>query len=208
MLSYLEPLPDDKSWWYIEVPRTGSSTMMRVLQKQFKCNATAAKHWPVLPPPFFLKEAVSVIGIRNPYSRALSCYQFFTVPGEVTFKQWLKDRIEHSFFDWHIEARPQAYWYGLHDKWDFVIRQEELRDDYFKFLQEVSPRLAQILPLELQRYNSINGTWQNRRQKRTQRLRPWENYFDQESKELTEKLYEEDFIALQPYYGRPFDETL
>ena len=28
------------------------------------------------------------------------------------------------------------------------------------------------------------------------------------TKKLTEELYEEDFIALQPYYERPFDETL
>ena len=208
MLAYIEKLPDEKHWWYIEVPRTGSSTMMRVLQKQFKCNATAAKHWPVLPAPSFLEEAVSVIWVRNPYSRALSCYQFFTVPGEITFQQWLVDRLDNSFFDWSIEARPQTYWYDLHTNWDFVLRQEELREDYFKFLQKVSPRLAQVLPLELQRYNSINGSWHNRRQKRTQRLRPWQTYFDRETKKLTEELYEEDFIALQPYYERPFDETL
>ncbi len=199
----------DEAWWYMEVPRTGSSTVERTLRHVFgsSVHAVYAKHWPVAPPDGFLRSSQSLITVRNPYSRAVSCWQYFTKPGSIEFTDWLKDRLEHSFFDVHIEARPQCFWHSQSAKWDHVIRQEKLNDDFWDFVVRLDCQSQHTETFKLHRYNDINGHWVNRVGVKTNRSYPWQSYYTQESRELAEKLYSLDFECLQQYYEAPFVES-
>lgn len=196
----------EAAWWFMEVPRTGTSTLERTLRHVFEdAKAVYAKHWPVLPPPAFAKNAKSVVSVRNPYSRALSCWQYFTVPGQQTFVEWLQERSKESFFDTYIEARPQHFWLSLREDWDFFIRQEHLQEDFWSFVHSFVPDKEQF---NLHRYNDINGHWVNRVRHKTSRPKPWESYFCSESIELVAELYRDDFGYLSNIYELDFPGTL
>ena len=119
----------DPKWWYMEIPRTGSSTLDRALFQVLPGAVSLyQKHWPILPTPFLDPNAPDVTGIvsiRNPYSRAVSCWQFFTKPGSISFRDWTRERLIQGFVNLQIEARPQSFWFNLH-KWEAVIRQDHL----------------------------------------------------------------------------------
>lgn len=188
----------DSSWYFMEVPRTGTSTIERTLRQLFPdAKAPYQKHWPVLPQA---KDEVenSVISVRNPYSRAVSCWQYFTVPDRYTFQGWLEERLREGFCDVFIEAQPQALWYNLQPEWDFVIRQERLKADFHNFLRAVTVNPS-IQPL--QRYNDINGPWVNKVRAATHRNRPWKDYYCSKTESLVQELYQEDFTALSKFYS-------
>lgn len=188
-------------WWYMEIPRTGTTTIDRGLRRVFPhAVAIYQKHWPILPPIEFAV-ATSIVSIRNPYSRAVSCWQFFTKPGEVSFVDWLRQRQEHGFTDIQIEARPQTFWYTLRTQWNAVIRQESLDDDFWATVRKIDP---QIKPDYLKRFNDINGPWVNRVQARVNRDRPWQAYYDSETIDLVQRIYSEDFRILAEYYPLAF----
>jgi hypothetical protein len=202
----LANMSESSLWWFMEIPRTGTSTLERSLRQVFsEARAVYAKHWPVLPPPDFKSRSNSVVSVRNPYSRAVSCWQFFTVPGEQTFLDWLRERKSNSFFDTNIEARPQSFWLDLSDDWDFILRQEELQKDFWSFVHTLAP---DVEPFNLHRYNDINGPWVNRVRKRTSRPNPWESYFCRESIDLVRELYSEDFKNLITIYDSEFPGEL
>jgi len=192
----------DPGWWYMEVPRTGSSTIERTLKSIFPdSHAIYAKHWPILPPQEFLdQKPVSITSVRNPYSRAVSCWQFFTVPGEVTFKQWTEIRLKEGWFDVSIEARPQSFWLDL-CKWDYCIRQDHLDKDFWDVVNLLDPTIDRF---DLHRYNDINGQWVNRLRKRTSRNRPWQEYYCPATEANVLELYASDFDTLDCYYEKTF----
>jgi len=187
-------------WYFMEVPRTGTSTIERTLRHYFpKAKAPYQKHWPILPPREFEEKANSIISIRNPFSRAVSCWQYFTKPGAYTFESWLKDKLENGFFDISIEARPQVFWYGLQKKWDYVLLQENLEKDFHALLRILHDN-PEIAPL--QRYNDINGQWVNRVKAQTSRPIPWEDYYTGPEEELVLELYAADFEAFDGIYSK------
>ena len=188
------------AWWFMEVPRTGTSTIERSLRFAFpEAKAPYAKHWPLLPPEDFLKDKpLSVISVRNPFSRAVSCWQYFTRPGSISFLDWTRERLEQGWFDVHIEARPQSFWYEL-SAWDVVIQQEHLADDFWGFIDKVSPETARF---KLHRYNDINGSWVNRVRAKTKREQPWRDYYCQKSEQNVRELYDSDFLCLSKWYSR------
>ena len=191
-------------WWYMESPRTGSTTIDRSLRQLFpQARAPYQKHWPLTPGADLpeLRGGKSLISIRNPYSRAVSCWQFFTKPGQCTFKEWLTARLTDGFCDIHIEARPQAFWFKLQSHWDFVIRQESLNLDFWAAVHSVDPTLGSF---ELRQWNSINGDWVNRVQARTHRGCPWQEFYDQQAQELVRRVYAADFEHLNAYYSQEF----
>jgi len=194
----------ERSWYFMEVPRTGTSTIERTLPHYFP-NAKAAyqKHWPLLPPVEFEAKASSIISVRNPFSRAVSCWQYFTEPGAFTFEAWLQERLKEGFFDTFIEARPQAFWYCLQEKWDHVIQQETLEADFHEMLQELCEDPA-VFPLH--RYNDINGQWVNRVKMPTSRDRPWQEYYAGPEKDMVLELYAADFTSLSQLYGKDIPE--
>lgn len=191
-----------KLWWYMEVPRTGSSTIERTLKHIYDdAVAVYAKHWPILPPKAFLDQnPLSVVSIRNPYSRAVSCWQFFTRPGEFTFREWTETRLRDGWFDAHIEARPQTFWLQLW-KWNVYIRQENLADDFWNFIWMMSPGIEKF---ELHRYNDINGQWVNRVRAKTSRDRHWQDYYCPATEQNVLELYSSDFETLRDYYEKTF----
>lgn len=188
-------------WWYMEIPRTGTTTIDRGLRRVFPhAVGIYQKHWPILPPIEF-SAATSIVSIRNPYSRAVSCWQFFTRPGEISFVDWLRQQQDCRFVDRYIEARPQAFWYTLRPRWNAVIRQESLDDDFWNTVKKID---AQIKPDYLERFNDINGPWVNRVQVRVKRDRPWQAYYDSETIDLVQRVYSEDFRVLAEYYPLAF----
>lgn len=193
---------DGERWWYMEVPRTGSSTIERTLKHLYPhAKAVYAKHWPILPPEGFLDaRPLSVVSIRNPYSRAISCWQYFTRPGEISFLGWTEQRLKEGWFDVHIEARPQAFWLKLWD-WDVQLRQEHLSKDFWSFVHSISPTIEKF---DLHRYNDINGHWVNRVRAKTSRERPWQEYYCPESERNVLELYGLDFEILQDHYSKTF----
>jgi hypothetical protein len=190
---------DDPCWWFMESPRTGTSTIERSLKHIFStAKAVYAKHWPILPPKIFLDNALSVISIRDPFSRAVSCWQYFTHPGAITFADWTAERLRDGWFDINIEARPQSFWFDLWN-WDVVIEQEKLADQFWQFVHQISPETSRF---ELHRYNDINGHWVNRVRAKTQRHRPWYDYYCPESEKNVLELYDSDFTSLSKWYSR------
>ena len=193
----------ESSWYFMEVPRTGTSTIERTLRHYFpNAKAPYQKHWPILPPEDFRASAASIVSIRNPFSRAVSCWQYFTKPGQYTFKAWLEERLKDGFFDVFIEARPQSFWYCLHDElhgWDFVLQQESLEEQFHAFIRHMcdDPEIA-----PLQRYNDINGQWVNRVKAQTSRPIPWVDYYVGPEEELVLELYAADFEAFDGIYSK------
>jgi len=193
-------------WWYMEVPRTGTSTIERTLRHVFpEAKAVYAKHWPLKPPQPFYAESKNAVSVRNPYSRALSCWQYFTVPGEISFVDWLKQRKKDNFYDVAIEARPQSFWLDTDVYWEFRIRQEELQKDFWNFVHAFCP---EIEAFPLRRYNDINGHWVNRVRQKTSRTKPWESYFSPEAIHLVQELYAGDFERLSDLYEYDFPGVL
>lgn len=192
------------NWWYMEIPRTGTTTLTKVLRNRFSSAcAPYAKHWPILPPKSFLEsKPLSLVSIRNPFSRAVSCWQFFTDPGSISFLDWTIERLKHGFFDMQIEARPQAFWYDLHS-WDYVIRQEHLNEDFQKFLSVLTMTEN---PVKLPVLNATNSEWTNRLNKKTSRDRPWQEYYCDEAKSNVLELYRADFSSLSSYYSTSFPD--
>lgn len=188
----------------MEIPRTASTTLDRNLRAAFPtASAIYQKHWPILPQSGRLLNGHSIVSIRNPYSRAVSCWQFFTKPGSISFLDWLKQRLCYGFTDISIEARPQAFWFNLNeDKWTHVIRQEYIENDFWNMM----PQLGFVGKFQLQKFNEINGIWTNRCGYRTSRLQPWQSYYCADSRKLVLELYEEDFAALHQYYTTDFPD--
>ena len=193
-----------RSWYFMEVPRTGTSTIERTLPHYFPdAKATYQKHWPLLPPIGFESKAESIISVRNPFSRAVSCWQYFTKPGAYTFEAWLRERRDDGFFDTFIEARPQAFWYCLQKNWDHVLQQETLEADFHAMLHKLCENPS-IFPLH--RYNDINGQWVNRVKSVTSRKLPWQDYYVGMEKDLVLQIYADDFDALEHLYSREIPE--
>lgn len=195
---------DSPTWWYMEIPRTGTTTLTKALRNRFSSAcAPYAKHWPILPPQSFLKsKPLSLVSVRNPYSRAVSCWQFFTVPGSISFLDWTIQRLNQGFFDVQIEARPQAFWYDLHP-WDHTIRQEHLDEDFQKFMSALGvTSLQATLPV----LNATNSEWTNRLNRKTSRDRPWQEYYCDKAKANVLELYRDDFSSLSKYYSDVFPD--
>ena len=192
------------SWWYMEIPRTGTTTLTKALRSHFiSACAPYAKHWPILPPASFLESKPrSLVSVRNPFSRAVSCWQFFTVPGSISFLNWTIQRLNHGFFDVQIEARPQAFWYDLHS-WNHVIRQEHINEDFQKFLSDLGDTSN---PSALPVLNATNSEWTNRLNRKTRRDRPWQEYYCDEAKANVLELYAADFSSLSSYYSTSFPD--
>jgi len=195
-------------WWYMEIPRTGSTSVFRGLRHAFPhAKAIYQKHWPVIPNPLhdgaLCFEGKSIVSIRNPYSRAVSCWQYFTRPGKFTFEAWLEQRLAEGFCDVYIEARPQAFWFKLADSWDIILHQESLQSDFCAAVPKLDPLMrGQTYGLKV--FNSINGPWTNRVQCKTSRDKPWQEYYTAKTVELVQELYAEDFKVLQEHYSREF----
>jgi len=195
------------AWWYMEIPRTASTTIDRNLRALFPtAHAIYQKHWPVTPELKYsdLLKGQSIISIRNPFSRAVSCWQFFTVPGRISFVDWLQDRLRYGFTDIAIEARPQAYWFNLHKGfWTHILRQEYLESDF----RELLPKLGFAGEYKIQKFNDINGPWTNRCGAKVTRTQRWQDYYCYDSRELVLKLYAEDFECLSEYYTTAFPDV-
>jgi hypothetical protein len=188
-------------WWYLEIPRTGSTTIDRGLRRLFPhAVAIYQKHWPLLPPPN-LRDALSLVSIRNPYSRAVSCWQFFTKPDEVSFAEWVRQRRERGFTDIHIEARPQSFWFDLKSDWSCVLRQEQLVEDFWEAVHRIDLNIPRT---RLVRFNDINSTWLNRAKVRVKRDRPWQAYYDANLIREVRQLYADDFLYLDRFYSAQF----
>ena len=196
---------ESPAWWYMEVPRTGTTTTTSVLRHLYKyAYAPYAKHWPLAPPPYLTQKAKSLINVRNPYSRAVSCWQFFTVPGSVSFLDWTYERIAKGFVDINIEARPQFFWYKI-AKWDYVIRQECFKSDLSSFLQGMGlPNSNFNFPV----LNATGSDWVNRLNLKTSREKPWHAYYCSKSEENVKELYSKDFTALSNYYPESLSDCI
>jgi hypothetical protein len=194
------------NWWFMEVPRTGTSTIDRTLRKVFPAaEAIYAKHWPLPPPAELRNDALSLISIRNPFSRAVSCWQYFTKPDSISFVDWTAERGQKGWTDIYIEARPQTFWFNLW-KWDVVLRQEYLNSDFWDFVARVDLNRT-LERFDLQRFNDINGTWVNRVKARTCRTRHWRDYYCPAAERNVLEIYDADFTGLASWYSRNINDA-
>lgn len=194
----------DCAWWYMEVPRTASTTIDKTLRQLCPTAfAPHGKHWPVVPSALDRATAKSIISIRNPYSRAVSCWQYFVDPSKTTFLDWLQQVTEQGFIDNNIEAKPQVTWFNLVPSWDFVLRVEFFDQDFLNLCTAL--KLPQ--PKHIPRWNSTGGPWVNRAKVHASRTKPWQDYYDARCLQLVNKLYEADLTALQKFYSESFSVT-
>lgn len=193
------------TWWYLEIPRTASTAIDRSLRQDFPlAKAAYPKHWPITPQPHVLDKVIGITSIRNPYSRAVSCWQFFTKPNTISFLDWLKMRLDDGFFEINSEARPQYFWFRL-AKWRYILRQENLDLDYWTMLSEIAPEIPRR---ELPRVNDINGPWINKAKAKTHRDKPWQEYYCGQSIDNVKALYAADFEAFKAYYSLELPEVI
>lgn len=201
-------LNSKECWAYMEIPRTGSTTIDKKLRELFpEAKAPVGKHWPchvanVLAP---LLEYVDgcppvsrVVTIRNPYSRAVSCWQFFTVPHSISFDGWLRDRLDVGFTDIMIEARPQSFWYAL-EHWTDVLHNETLEVDLKRFLS----RYNVPIDFELKKLNASGSSWRNKLGFITTPVKDYSVHYTPQTIQLVQKLYLDDFNNLG--YNLSFD---
>lgn len=210
----------EPTWWFMEVPKTGSTAVSYAIHDSVADFSTPyQKHWPVLPPDWFLEtNPKSVISVRNPYSRAVSCWLWCFAKGNAAmsksarlgFSSWLGDAAKHkklNQFAWtqpNIICLPQAMWLGLHD-YDFVLRQETLEEDLKSAL-----KLMGASPIAVIQRNTAKGGYfvkgkdNVRRPSRSRHSdyaeQPWQSHYDDQTRLFVEEIWAEDFEALKPHY--------
>jgi len=222
-VNYLTHISEKNRCVFVEVPKAGCSVVKRVLQfsevNGEGIDPAASVHDRALSPlaapisgRFDLGE---VFGeptpyfrfsfVRNPYSRALSCYlekivgeQWlrdlrlpdlgFAPDADVSFVEFLRRVSSQQPADMDIHWAPQSYLLSLgRVRYDFLGRFESFRPD----LQRVIEHLALDVPAELlaRRTSHVTGA--------SERL---DDYYDEESTSLVQQIYAGDFAALG--YGR------
>lgn len=191
----------------MEVPRTASTTIEKCLRAVYPGSvAELQKHWPC--PPFEKKDHWRITSVRNPFSRAVSCWQFFTVPGEISFEDWLLQVKTEGFVEHNIEARPQAFWLNL-NTWNSIIRFESLKADLEKLFSELGAT-NQTVTQNIPHHNAIGGPWFNRRGKSTRGLRdkPWHVFYTAKAIALVQDVYWSDFQRLQSFYSMKIEDAI
>lgn len=204
-----------KPWVYMEIPRTASTTIEKCLRAVYPGSfALYQKHWPMDWKEVVLSMGVAayrscrIVSVRNPYSRAVSCWQFFTVPGQISFEDWLLQVQAEGFIEHNIEARPQNFWL-IRSGWEMRIRFESLKAD----LEQLFTKLGaanQTVTQDLPKHNAIGGAWFNRRGKSTKGLRdkPWHTFYTEKAVELVKDVYKIDFRELQDIYSDRIEDAI
>jgi hypothetical protein len=199
-------------WFFAEVPKTGTTAICDALRysDKYKSAYCWAKHWPALPPDWFLKRnPKAFISVRNPYSRAVSCWMWCfashkpetSMPAKLGFEPWLavaKENLKRSGFMWPMDVavtvcQPQSLWLSLYP-WDFVLKQESLYTDFKSALDSFG-----FPNLPVRRVNdaaSVNP----KAKKAGLTSKHWKEHYTGDCKQLVEELWQEDFEALKPYY--------
>lgn len=197
-----------KPWAYMEIPRTASTTIEKCLRSVYPGSvALYQKHWPISVPGVVYSNW-RITSVRNPFSRAVSCWQFFTVPNEISFEDWLLQVKTEGFVEHNIEARPQSFWLSL-NSWDSIIRFESLKTDLeqlFSTLGAANQTVTQSIP----HHNAIGGPWFNRRGKSTRGLRdkPWHTFYTEKAISLVQDVYLQDFKKLESFYSMAIEDAI
>jgi hypothetical protein len=197
-----------KPWMYMEVPRTASTTIEKCLRAVYPASfALYQKHWPISTPEVRFANW-RITSVRNPFSRAVSCWQFFTVPGKISFEDWLLQVKKEGFIEHNIEAMPQAFWLSL-NRWESWIRFEFLKTDLeslFTTLGAVNQTVTQAIP----HHNAIGGPWFNRRGKSTVGLRskPWHAFYSENTIQLVRDVYAVDFEKMRCTYSDKIEDAI
>lgn len=222
-VNYLTHISEKSRCVFVEVPKAGCSVVKRVLQYSEVdgkgVDPAASVHDRSLSPlatpiggGFDLDE---VFGeptpyfrfsfVRNPYSRALSCYlekivgeQWlrdlrlpdlgFAPDDEVSFVEFLRRVQLHEPADMDIHWAPQHHLLSLGKvHYDFLGRFENFQPD----LQRVIEHLALDVPPDILARRTSHVTSAGDR---------LDDYYDEESVNLVQQIYAGDFAALG--YGR------
>ncbi len=208
------------TWWFTEVPKAGSTAVSYAIHdSNVEIETPYQKHWPVLPPGWFLEtKPKSVISVRNPYSRAVSCWLWCFASGDAAinksartgFSAWLDAAAKHNKlhkFAWrqpNTVCLPQAMWLGLQE-YDFVLKQETLEADLQDALRSMG-----ATPIAIPQRNTaksgyfIQGKHGGRRpvhsRHRDYAEQPWQSHYGGQAKQMVEEIWAEDFEALKPHY--------
>lgn len=206
---------DNPTWFYTGIPRTGSQAIYLAAQKRNKRVITPfARHWPNPPPDWFMEtNPKAIVSIRNPYTRAVSCWMWFRTreprksfkeqleAAQAGFLPWLKNAYGHykkTKVAWpsvytKVACHPQNFWLKQR-KYDYVIKQESLQQDWNAALADMG------LPGQKLKIVTVNPSAQALPNLCT---KDWQYFYRLPgTKELVEELWAEDFEALEPYYGK------
>lgn len=204
---------------FVEVPKAGCSVVKRVLQycevagEGFDPSASVHDRSisPLAAPlkgGFALDEVFGTPSpyyrfsfVRNPYTRALSCYlekiageQWlrekrlpdlgFDPQGEVSFVEFLRAVAEQPPADMDIHWAPQHFLLSLAQvRYDFLGRFENFHDDLRRMIHAV----GLTVPEPLLQQGTAHATGAGGR---------LEEYYDAEALELVQQIYREDFTGL------------
>ena len=197
-----------KPWMYMEIPRTASTTIEKCLRAVYPGSfAMYQKHWPVSVPGVTCGNW-RITSVRNPFSRAVSCWQFFTVPGAISFEDWLLKVQAEGFIEQNIEAMPQDFWLKL-NSWETIIRFESLKADLEKLFSTLGAS-NQTVTNAIPKINAIGGPWFNRLGKSTVGLRdrPWHEFYTEKAVELVQDVYKKDFFELKEIYSDKIEDAI
>jgi hypothetical protein len=118
---------------YYHYPRTGGTTIQKVLEQLFPPQLYGYGHkWNY---PEIQEQTFNVVSIRHPLERIVSCYQHSNLVHKhfCSFTRWLERRFTNPFALWFPDIR-----------FDYFIRYEYLEEDLSKLCQRYNKECENI----------------------------------------------------------------
>ncbi len=203
-------ISDELKYVYVDIPKTGSRSLVRVLENQFAGKATPRNHQPVFRHPEKWEDYFKFCVVRHPYDRLCSLwwatccrvernhvYQYLQEMKENTFYEFIQAYYNRTktidpntyFFKqgnlWSCHAVPQNVYLECID-YDRVLRFETLQEEFNSL-----PFVNEYIELPV-----VNATTAKNKYTNT-KLRPaTKEIITQQEKDLIYDLFTEEFEIL------------
>lgn len=154
--------------------------------------------------------------VRNPWARVVSMYRYFGFHNKCSFRDFVathfKDRI-WSEKQWFVG--PQSDYIcdpEGHPAVDFVGRVENLQNDFNLVCEKIGLTLTEVPHINSsRRRGTVNAAsksllpWRRRKQNKFPRYATYQEYYDEETRDLVAELYKRD---LELFGYEPLDCSL
>jgi len=175
-----------KTWVYLEVPKTGSTSVRRALDP-YKTDALAQHITPPEAGKRFNYDLIHTCCVRNTYERAVSIWAHMTRASRPhnVFAEWLKrfDNLQRP--QTAVMKKPQLFW-AKHCH--FIMNFETLEEDFHEFCRRADLPEIELPKLNLGQYHGN---------------RDYRQHYNDEAFEIVERIWSTDIEI----FGHKFDGT-